>query len=198
MRLGASLQQTWHAVWLFINCQKAFIRGAEFKGMEMCLWTPGSSERRCVIFFCLPEDNTVSDSALIPAPSHSRRGFLRFGANRTHPGERAKKRVATPPVRLCRAATCARVCLCACAGRGNVWTSKVCKSEVVRKALVWLLVLSLAPFFLPPGQSQVQFAVLPSISPPLPLTLPHTHTRMLTLDGKKDPGVSARFSALSD
>lgn len=167
--------------WLFVNCQKAFIRGAEFKGMEMCLWTPGSGERRCVsflglflFFFSLPEDNTVSDSALIPAPSHSCRGFLHFGANRGKNGHR--KRVATPRARLCRVVFM-RV------------TSKVRKSEVVRKALVRLPLLSLAPFFLPPGQSQVQSAVLlPSISPPLPLTLPHTHARALTLDGKKTQG----------
>ena len=145
--------------------------GAQFKGMEMCLWKPNSSERYCVIFILL-EDKAPSDSALILRRTQAAKlkplrlcWKLQSSRNKYNmredlvcvcvwEGERARER---------EAAWEGHVSLCACIPKLRL-DVKFCIRKVSarrKKAPVRLLVLTLAPYFLPPGQ--VESASLPSI-----------------------------------
>lgn len=148
----------------------------------MCLWRPNSGERWCVIF-SLPEDNTPPDRAIIPAPRQSNCSLL----HKSTKFYCARKIM----IQGHELAVCVRWSLCVL--WMSVYVHKTSKATKISggEALLYVLVLLLAPFFLTSGQSQVQSsALLTSMSFSLTLSL--------TLAAKKDPGVSARFSTLSD
>ena len=163
--------------------------------MEMCLWKPNSSERWCVIF-SLPKDKAPSASALIPTctqPLKLQPPSLQFIPN-SPGGGGGGGGAPCLLVYVSACVCCACVLICFCLGslcerctsnpgiKGNRGEKHLSNSKCDCQYF------ARAPFFLPPGQSQVQSAaLLPSIPPPPPLSpSPVSHIQSFShLSGKK-------------